>query len=304
MDNATLRNFIRHDQLEAFFGAVSKISFDNSDQVDEIVLLEARYKKLRNSVNRNEISTEFAEQEHNRIRSACLEFIANLELPETSITTDQAVPLSPRPAPPPSRPVDFKKGLFIFGGIAIVAVLVWILGFSQRPLKTDQASVVPQKDSLVADNPNAVEKPTNPAPQISDPDKKSVVKKQGNLLKVSGNHAASSADVENFISEILLKQGIETYTSAKSKSYASAIDCRFSVDKTPTNAGVREDAFKLVVVLNLGIRNSDNVLCFTRRFTSEAQIFYPEDNENAMVQSALESLRQAITRENIKPCPN
>ncbi|MDZ4703897.1 MAG: hypothetical protein SH848_08205 [Saprospiraceae bacterium] len=302
MDKKTLSAHIRRNELAAFFKAAAQLNTAVEAWQNELVLLERRFVELEDQESDGVLSPEEASRLRNGISRDGMKLLDEL---------DAFQPL--HPAFPNVRKSKKSTLWLSLGAGVLAALLVWQFAplRDNRPLAQDTSLVKPSeepeklKPEEVPANANTTptsEQKTTPNIQKDSQTNREQTKKQGVALKITGNNDRAESEIATFLTKVLLEKGIPTHLAAKGGSYASAIDCRFSIDKTRTKTTDREDAFKLVITLTLTARNSDNVVCYTKRYMAEAQILRPEDEENEAVKKGLKSLREAITSSDMRAC--
>jgi len=272
MDKKTLSEYIRRNELDAFFKAAAQITKVGEAWQNELILLERRFVELEDQEGDGVLSPEEAARLRNGISRDGMNLLEELNAPQ---------PLHPAF---PNVQKSKKSTLWIsLGAGVLVALLIWQFGLSKD--KNRQ----PQPDQEVS-----IVKPTEDSRQTNS--------ESGVALKVSGNNDKFDAEIAAFLEKVLLEKGIATHAAEKGGSYASAIDCRFSVDKTRTRTGDGKDASKLTIILTLTARNSDNVVCYTKRYSSDVQMMRPEEEEKEAIKKGIKSLREAIKSSGIRAC--
>lgn len=305
MDKKTLSDYIRRNELDAFFKAAAQLMKAGQAWQNELVLLERRFVELEDQESDGVLSPEEASRLRNGISRDGMKLLEEL---------DAFQPL--HPAFPNVRKSK-KSTLWLSLGVGLlVALLVWQFGLSKEKNKQPEqkTTIVKPSENSGESNPE-IENQTDPQTTVV-PEQKTTpattqkrlpstpeqTNKSGVALKVSGNNDKLSAEIAGFLEKVLLEKGIATHAAEKGGSYASAIDCRFSIDKTRTRTGDGQDASKLVVILTLTARNSDNVVCYTKRYTSDAQLLLPGGDEKEVVKNGLKSLREAFKSSGIRAC--
>lgn len=302
MDKKTLSGYIRRNELDAFFKAASQMTKAGEAWQNELVLLERRFVELEDQESDGVLSPEEASRLRNGISRDGMKLLEELDAPQ---------PL--HPAFPNVRKSK-KSTLWLFLGAGVLAaLLVWQFALPRKngQPKRDTSVLKPAEESQIlkpeegaadANTTLTPEKKTTPTTQKRPQTKTEPSKKQGVALKINGTSDRAEGEIAVFLEKVLLEKGIPTHLAEKGGSYASAIDCRFSIDKTRTRTRDGDDALKLVITLTLTARNSDNVVCYTKRYTSEAQIMHLEDEETEVIKKGLKSLREAIKASGIRAC--
>jgi len=291
MDKKTLSEYIRRNELDDFFKAASQMTKAGEAWQNELVLLERRFVELEDLESDGVLSHEEASRQRNGISRDAMKLLEELN-----------APASLHPAFPNVRKSKNTTLWLSVGAGLLAALLVWQFGLlrkNEQP-KRDNADLNPAEESPIL-------KPKDGAADAHTtltPEKKTTptTKKQGVALKINGPTNRAEGEIAVFLEKVLLEKGIPTHLAEKGGSYASAIDCRFSIDKTRTRTRDGDDALKLVITLTLTARNSDNVVCYTKRYTSDAQMMRPEDEENDAIKKGLKSLGEAIKSSGIKAC--
>ncbi|NUO00140.1 MAG: hypothetical protein HUU01_05945 [Saprospiraceae bacterium] len=305
MDKKTLSEYIRRNELDAFFKAATQMKNAGEAWQNELILLERRFVELEDQEGDGVLSPEEASRLRNGISRDAMKLLEELG--------------AFQPLHPASQNVrKLKKSTLwlLLGAGMLVALLVWQFRLSkEKNRKTEQeTTIVKPAENSGKSNPE-IENQTDPQTKVA-PDKKTTpettqkrlpsapeqISKSGVALKVSGNNDEFDAEIASFLEKVLLEKGIATYPVEKGGSYAAAIDCRFSVNETRTRTRDGQDVLKSVIILSLTARNSDNVVCYTKRFTSNAQIMRPGDAANEAIKKGLKSLREAIKASGIQAC--
>jgi len=272
MDKKTLSAYIRRNELDAFFKAAARVTKAGEAWHNDLILLERRFVELEDQESDGVLSPEEASRLRNGISRDGMKLLEELDAPQ---------PL--HPAFPNVRKSKKSTLWLSLGAGLLTALLVWQFGLSKeknrQPKPDQEVSIVNPPEDAVKVNP-----------------------KSGVALKVSGNNDKFDAEIAAFLEKVLLEKGIATYPAEKGGSYASAIDCRFSVDKTRTKTTDGANAFKLAIILTLTARKSDNVVCFTKRYSSDVQIMRAEDEEKDAIKKGIKSLREAIKSSGIRAC--
>ncbi len=304
MDKKTLSAYIRRNELDAFFKAAAQMTKASEAWQNELILLERRFVELEDQESDGVLSPEEASRLRNGISRDGMKLLEEL---------DAFKPL--HPAFPNVRKSKKSTLWFSLGAGVLTALLVWQFALprnKQQSIRDNPpappSSIDTEKSNPESDRPTDAntsltpEKETPPATQKRTQTNPEQTKKQGVALKINGNNDQAEGEIAAFLTKVLLEKGIPTHLAAKGGSYASAIDCRFSISKTRTKTTDGVDAFKLAIILTLTARNSDNVVCYTKRYTSDAQILLPEDEEKEAIKKGIKSLREAIKSSGIRAC--
>lgn len=305
MDKKTLSAYIRRNELDAFFKAASQMTKAGEAWQNELILLERRFVELEDQESDGVLSPEEASRLRNGISRDGMKLLEEL---------DALQPL--HPAFQNVRKLKKSTLWLLLGAGMLVALLVWQFRLSKEKNRQpeQETAIVKPSENPGKSNPE-IENQTDPQTKVV-PDKKTTpattqnrlpsapeqISKSGVALKVSGNNDKFDAEIAAFLEKVLLEKGIATHAAEKGGSYASAIDCRFSIDKTRTKTADGEDASKLTIILTLTARNSDNVVCYTKRYSSDVQMMRPEDEEKEAIKKGLKSLREAIKSSGIRAC--
>lgn len=277
MNKKALLEYIRTNQLNDFFKTASALPQASENWKNELILLERRYLELEDQISDGVLSSEEASRQRNTISRDGMKLIEELDAVE---------PI--HPAYPGVRKTK-KSILLIAIGIGLLAaLLVWKFSSSQdtnQPRRNKQETLLPSSDDAP---PSTTAKTEEQAPPSTT---------AGTPLKVNGNNTKFESAIADFVRSVLEEKGIVTHYATNDGNYASAIDCRFSVDKNSRNS-------MLSVTLTLTARDADNTICFTRRFASEKQTITAENQEWIAIKGALKSLQEAIQSSGIKSCPN
>ncbi len=288
MDKKTLTEFIRRNELDAFFKAASQMETASEDWHNELVLLERRFVELEDLSSDGVLSHEEASRQRNGISRDGMKLLEELDAAKLI-----------HPAFPKVRKVKKSTLWLSLGAGLLAALLIWQFNIPSRQQEDGVKPTVNSEQSKPENKSNDHQTINVPdSKEKRSPTTQEQTKKSGVPLKVSGNNDKFDDEIAAFLTKVLLEKGIAAYPAAKGGNYASALDCRFSMDKTRAS----NDAVKWVITMTLSARNSDNVLCYTKRFTSEAQMLRQGVDETDALRRGLSSLRKGILSSGIKIC--